>query len=78
VASVSHPDSDRLLMGSALRRSGVCRVICAVLLAVLVFDLLAATCRIHNMRDGIVYGGLVALGFNWFESALYVAHGCAE
>jgi protease prsW family protein len=46
VASVSHPDSDRLLMGSALRRSGVCRVICAVLLAVLVFDLLAAACRI--------------------------------
>jgi hypothetical protein len=37
VASVSHPDSDRLLMGSPLRRSRVCRVICAVLLVVLVF-----------------------------------------
>jgi RsiW-degrading membrane proteinase PrsW (M82 family) len=31
-----------------------------------------------NMRDGIVYGGLVGLGFNWFEAALYVAQGYAE
>src|SRR3979490_1383801 len=30
------------------------------------------------MRDGIVYGGLVGLGFNWFEAALYVAQGYAE
>src|SRR5262245_61107390 len=26
-----------------------------------------------NMRDGLVYGALVGLGFNWFEAALYVA-----
>jgi RsiW-degrading membrane proteinase PrsW (M82 family) len=26
-----------------------------------------------NVRDGIVYGALVGVGFNWFESALYVA-----
>jgi hypothetical protein len=25
-----------------------------------------------NMRDGLVYGALVGLGFNWFEAALYV------
>jgi protease PrsW len=31
-----------------------------------------------TMRDGIVYGGLVGLGFNWSESALYVAQGYAE
>ena len=31
-----------------------------------------------NMRDGIVYGALVGLGFNWFEAALYVAQGYAE
>jgi protease PrsW len=31
-----------------------------------------------NMRDGIVYGALVGLGFNWFETALYVAQGYAE
>ena len=30
------------------------------------------------MRDGIVYGGLVGLGFNWFEAALYVGQGYAE
>src|SRR5262245_27286772 len=31
-----------------------------------------------NMRDGLVYGALVGLGFNWFEAALYVAQGYAE
>jgi RsiW-degrading membrane proteinase PrsW (M82 family) len=30
------------------------------------------------MRDHIVYGMLVGVGFNWFESALYVAQGYAE
>jgi len=32
----------------------------------------------HNVRDGIVYGALVGVGFNWFEIALYVAQGYAE
>ena len=27
-----------------------------------------------NMRDGIVYGALVGLGFTWFEAALYVVN----
>src|SRR6266550_3952771 len=31
-----------------------------------------------NMRDGIVYGALVGIGFNWYEAALYVAQGYAE
>jgi RsiW-degrading membrane proteinase PrsW (M82 family) len=31
-----------------------------------------------NMRDGIVYGALVGVGFTWFETALYVAQGYAE
>jgi RsiW-degrading membrane proteinase PrsW (M82 family) len=31
-----------------------------------------------NMRDGIVYGGLIGLGFTWFEAPLYVAQGYAE
>ncbi len=31
-----------------------------------------------NMRDGIVYGALVGLGFTWFEAPLYVAQGYAE
>src|SRR5882672_6607831 len=42
----------------------------------LIFWLLRA--EFDNMRDGIVYGGLVGLGFNWFEAALYVAQGYAE
>jgi protease PrsW len=37
----------------------------------LIFWLLRA--EFDNMRDGIVYGALVGLGFNWFEAALYVA-----
>src|SRR5262245_42419961 len=32
----------------------------------------------HNVRDGVVYGALVGVGFNWFEAALYVAQGYAE
>jgi protease PrsW len=31
-----------------------------------------------NVRDGIIYGALVGLGFNWSEAALYVAQGFAE
>ena len=31
-----------------------------------------------NMRDGIVYGALVGLGFNWFEAPIYVAQGYVE
>ena len=31
-----------------------------------------------SMRDGFVYGALVGIGFNWFESAMYVAQGYAE
>jgi RsiW-degrading membrane proteinase PrsW (M82 family) len=42
----------------------------------LLFWLLRA--EFDNMRDGIVYGALVGLGFNWFEAALYVAQGYAE
>src|SRR5262245_65658410 len=25
-----------------------------------------------NMRDGLIYGALVGLGFTWFEAALYI------
>jgi RsiW-degrading membrane proteinase PrsW (M82 family) len=31
-----------------------------------------------NMRDGIVYGALIGLGFTWFEAPIYVAQGYAE
>jgi RsiW-degrading membrane proteinase PrsW (M82 family) len=38
----------------------------------LLFWLLRA--EFDNMRDGIVYGALVGLGFTWFEAALYVVN----
>ena len=53
MASVSHPDSDRLLMGSPLRRSGVCRVICAVLLALLAFATLVHLNMLASMRSDV-------------------------
>ena len=37
----------------------------------LLFFLLRA--EFDNMRDGIVYGALIGLGFTWFEAPLYVA-----
>jgi RsiW-degrading membrane proteinase PrsW (M82 family) len=42
----------------------------------LLFFLLRA--EFDNMRDGIVYGALIGLGFTWFEASLYVAQGYAE
>jgi RsiW-degrading membrane proteinase PrsW (M82 family) len=42
----------------------------------LLFGLLRA--EFDNMRDGLVYGALVGVGFNWFEAALYVVRGYAE
>ena len=42
----------------------------------LVFWLLRA--EFDNMRDGIVYGSLVGLGFNWLEAAPHVVQGYAE
>lgn len=43
---------------------------------VVIFWLLRA--EYIGVREGIVYGGLVGAGFNWFEAALYVAQGYAE
>jgi RsiW-degrading membrane proteinase PrsW (M82 family) len=31
-----------------------------------------------NMRDGLIYGALVGMGFNWLETSLYVTQGFAE
>ncbi|HEU5282819.1 MAG TPA: PrsW family intramembrane metalloprotease, partial [Burkholderiales bacterium] len=42
----------------------------------LLFWLLRA--EFDNMRDGLVYGALVGLGFTWLETALYVAKGYVE
>jgi RsiW-degrading membrane proteinase PrsW (M82 family) len=43
---------------------------------VLLFTLMRA--EFDNMRDGLVYGALVGVGFNWYEAALYVAQGYVE
>lgn len=42
----------------------------------LLFFLLRA--EFDNMRDGIVYGALIGLGFTWFEAPLYVAQEYAQ
>jgi RsiW-degrading membrane proteinase PrsW (M82 family) len=31
-----------------------------------------------GVRDGLVYGGLIGLGFTWFEAPLYIGQGYAE
>ena len=42
----------------------------------LLFWLLRA--EFDNMRDGLIYGALIGVGFNWFETGLYVAQGYAK
>ena len=46
------------------------------LAVLMVFWLLGA--EFDGIRDGIIYGALVGVGFNWSEVALYVARGYAE
>jgi hypothetical protein len=53
LASASHPDTDRLLMDSPLRRSGVCLVICAVLLVVLTLAALVHVGVLLSMRPDV-------------------------
>jgi hypothetical protein len=42
----------------------------------LLFWLLRA--EFDNMRDGLLYGALIGVGFNWFEAALYEVQGYAR
>ena len=43
---------------------------------VLLFWLLRG--EFDNVRDGFIYGALIGVGFNWFESALYVQQNFVE
>lgn len=43
---------------------------------VLLFLLLRA--EFDNLRDGLIYGALVGVGFNWMEAAIYVVNGYAQ
>jgi hypothetical protein len=67
---------DATMMLAAPISAPVAEEIAKALGVSLLFWLLRA--EFDNMRDGIVYGMLVGLGFNWFEAALYVAQGYAE
>jgi len=44
------------------------------ILALLIFF----NAEFDNMRDGFIYGALVGIGFNWLESAHYIASSYAE
>src|SRR5215813_3892613 len=72
----ANPGARRRLAVAAPISAPIVEEIAKALGVVLIFWLLRA--EFDNMRDGIVYGGLVGLGFNWFEAALYVAQGYAE
>jgi RsiW-degrading membrane proteinase PrsW (M82 family) len=74
IKQILGPDAALLL--AAPISAPIVEEIAKALGVVLIFWLLRA--EFDNMRDGIVYGGLVGLGFNWFEAALYVAQGYAE
>jgi protease PrsW len=67
---------DAVLMLAAPISAPIAEEIAKALGVLLIFWLLRA--EFDNMRDGIVYGALVGVGFNWFEVALYVAQGYAE
>ncbi|HKC45712.1 MAG TPA: PrsW family intramembrane metalloprotease [Burkholderiales bacterium] len=74
VTEILGPDAAILL--AAPISAPIAEELAKALGVLLVFRFLRA--EFDNMRDGLVYGALVGLGFNWFESALYVAQGYAE
>ncbi|MGZ5154743.1 MAG: PrsW family intramembrane metalloprotease [Burkholderiales bacterium] len=67
---------DAAMMLAAPISAPIAEEIAKALGVLLLFWLLRA--EFDNMRDGIIYGALVGLGFDWFEAALYVAQGYAE
>ncbi len=68
------PDAAQLL--AAPISAPIAEEIAKALGVVVIFRLLRD--EFDTMREGIVYGALVGLGFNWFEAALYVAQGYAQ
>ena len=74
IIEVLGPDAS--LMIAAPISAPVSEELAKALGVLLLFWLLRA--EFDNMRDGLVYGGLVGVGFNWFELALYVAQGYAK
>ena len=74
VREVLGPDAAMLL--AAPISAPIVEEIAKAVGVLVIFRLLRA--EFHTVRDGIVYGALVGVGFNWFEAALYVAQGYAE
>ena len=68
--------SDATLLIAAPLSAPIAEELVKALGVALIFWLLRD--EFDSMRDGFVYGALVGVGFNWFESALYVAQGYAE
>jgi RsiW-degrading membrane proteinase PrsW (M82 family) len=74
VTEILGPDAAMLI--AAPISAPIAEEIVKALGVVLLFALLRA--EFDNMRDGLIYGALVGLGFNWFEAALYVVQGYVE
>lgn len=71
ITEILGPDATSML--SAPISAPIVEEIAKALGVLLLFWLLRA--EFDNMRDGIVYGAFVGVGFNWYEAALYVAQG---
>ena len=74
ITEILGPDASMML--AAPLSAPIAEEIAKALGVVVIFRLLRG--EFETMRDGIVYGALVGLGFNWFEAALYVAQGYVE
>jgi RsiW-degrading membrane proteinase PrsW (M82 family) len=68
------PDAATLL--SAPLSAPISEELAKALGITLIFAMLRG--EFNSVRDGIVYGALVGVGFNWYESALYVAQEYAK
>jgi protease PrsW len=68
--------ADAALMIAAPISAPITEEIAKALGVTLIFVLLRG--EFDSVRDGIVYGALVGAGFNWYETALYIAQGYAK
>jgi RsiW-degrading membrane proteinase PrsW (M82 family) len=74
VSETLGPDATAML--AAPVSAPIVEEIAKALGVLVIFWLLRA--EFDNMRDGIVYGALVGIGFNWYEAALYVVQSYDE
>jgi RsiW-degrading membrane proteinase PrsW (M82 family) len=69
VTQVLGPDAAQLL--SAPMSAPISEELAKALGIAVIFAMLRG--EFNSVRDGLVYGALVGIGFNWYETALYVA-----